>query len=96
MDTQENPADLLSRGVALDKLVDEKLWWHGPGFLRNYELWPRCPLDLVPGPTDVPPGRLGGPTDCPADWVASTTQIAPCRCALSANRFRSSGTCQMI
>ncbi|KAF5302055.1 hypothetical protein FQR65_LT19138 [Abscondita terminalis] len=34
----ENPADLLSRGVALSKLRDSDLWWTGPHWLRNYDI----------------------------------------------------------
>ncbi|XP_035229906.1 uncharacterized protein LOC118201850 [Stegodyphus dumicola] len=31
--SDQNPADLLSRGVDLDKLMHHKLWWCGPAFL---------------------------------------------------------------
>lgn len=29
----ENPADLLSRGVTGQELIDSGLWWHGPSFI---------------------------------------------------------------
>ncbi len=32
---QDNPADLLTRGLPADKLVDSELWWCGPSFLRT-------------------------------------------------------------
>ena len=33
--TEENPADLTSRGVDAEDLVDNELWWHGPTFLSD-------------------------------------------------------------
>jgi len=40
--TAENPADLLSRGLAADKLRNSELWWHGPSFLsKNVSEWPQ-------------------------------------------------------
>lgn len=35
MTSDQNPADLLSRGVNPDKLVHHELWWHGPAFLAD-------------------------------------------------------------
>jgi len=41
---RENPADLLSRGLPLDSLIQSKLWWHGPNFLLRAECeWPTIP-----------------------------------------------------
>lgn len=41
VNTKQNPADLLSRGVKPSDLVDNKLWLHGPIWLQNPEsLWP--------------------------------------------------------
>ena len=40
-----NPADLASRGGHVD---NAELWWNGPEWLSNTELWPE---DLVTGPT---------------------------------------------
>ena len=31
----ENPADLVTRGVTAEKLVESKLWWHGPSVLHK-------------------------------------------------------------
>lgn len=36
--TQSNPADLLSRGTAKDKL--DELWFHGPKWLQDNQEWP--------------------------------------------------------
>ncbi|XP_048006670.1 uncharacterized protein LOC125242013 [Leguminivora glycinivorella] len=33
--SEENPSDLLSRGVSLDNLIDCNLWWNGPTFLHD-------------------------------------------------------------
>ncbi|XP_049871346.1 uncharacterized protein LOC126370517 isoform X2 [Pectinophora gossypiella] len=35
VNTMENPADCLSRGVDAHLLVNVDLWWHGPQFLQN-------------------------------------------------------------
>ncbi|XP_018367479.1 PREDICTED: uncharacterized protein LOC108763994 [Trachymyrmex cornetzi] len=37
----DNPADILSRGLDPQKLVESSMWWHGPPFLRlDEEHWP--------------------------------------------------------
>ncbi|XP_055542562.1 uncharacterized protein LOC129728169 [Wyeomyia smithii] len=40
VNTNENPADLVSRGQSADKLLSNDLWWNGPRFLRDemYEI----------------------------------------------------------
>ncbi|XP_022902989.2 uncharacterized protein [Onthophagus taurus] len=35
VNTKENPADLLSRGVNPKDLINNSLWWHGPDWLMN-------------------------------------------------------------
>ena len=37
--TDNNPADLLSRGVSYKNLCSSKLWLHGPSFLNNPTEW---------------------------------------------------------
>ncbi|XP_055309264.1 uncharacterized protein LOC129573093 [Sitodiplosis mosellana] len=45
--TKDNPADLCSRGVSPSKLIDAKLWWHGPSWLRTPQpSWPESKLNL--------------------------------------------------
>ena len=40
-----NPADLPSRGVSVDELVSNSLWWNGPPFLqRPEEEWPELSI----------------------------------------------------
>lgn len=40
--THENPADLISRGVAAEELVKNRLWWHGPEWLSKPQTkWPK-------------------------------------------------------
>ncbi|XP_041675372.1 uncharacterized protein LOC121530409 [Drosophila eugracilis] len=39
--SEQNSADLASRGVSLLELADSQLWWHGPEWLQGpQELWP--------------------------------------------------------
>ncbi|XP_055590945.1 uncharacterized protein LOC129743026 [Uranotaenia lowii] len=38
----QNPADLISRGITPDQIRDDKLWWEGPEWLQLDEgCWPR-------------------------------------------------------
>ncbi|XP_037813119.1 uncharacterized protein LOC119604511 [Lucilia sericata] len=42
--TAENPADLVSRGVKVADLIDNKLWFEGPEFLlKTRNNWPQLP-----------------------------------------------------
>ena len=44
MNTLENPADVLSRGILHKELVNQSLWWNGPPWLSlSPALWPRHP-----------------------------------------------------
>lgn len=39
--SQENPADLISRGTIASALVQNSLWWYGPQFLKSSDThWP--------------------------------------------------------
>ncbi|XP_052771184.1 uncharacterized protein LOC128210870 [Mya arenaria] len=43
--SSENPADIVSRGMSVDSLVESKMWWQGPGFLKDsVECWPKNPV----------------------------------------------------
>lgn len=45
--THKNPADLVSRGVSPNDLVDNQLWWHGPNWLLTpKENWPLNRMDV--------------------------------------------------
>ncbi|KRX85970.1 hypothetical protein T4E_8055, partial [Trichinella pseudospiralis] len=35
--SENNPADLISRGTSVTKLKDSRLWWEGPPLLLNPE-----------------------------------------------------------
>ncbi|XP_065094195.1 uncharacterized protein LOC135714754, partial [Ochlerotatus camptorhynchus] len=38
---RDNPADLISRGVSPEDIVDNELWWEGPNWLKETrEAWP--------------------------------------------------------
>ncbi|VDI00805.1 Hypothetical predicted protein, partial [Mytilus galloprovincialis] len=39
--TNSNPADLLSRGVDFDKFADSDLWFKGPTWINEENLWPK-------------------------------------------------------
>jgi len=41
--TKENPADLVSRGVAPDELKISRLWWNGPQWLQDDDAIKCCP-----------------------------------------------------
>ncbi|KAF2890568.1 hypothetical protein ILUMI_15606, partial [Ignelater luminosus] len=36
INTKENPADIATRGVSPDSLLNCKIWWQGPDWLHNY------------------------------------------------------------
>ncbi|KAG8173873.1 hypothetical protein JTE90_007414 [Oedothorax gibbosus] len=38
--SQDNPADIASRGLSPDKLVTSQLWWFGPAFLHSEMVCP--------------------------------------------------------
>ena len=38
--TQDNPADLLKRGITYETLAQCKLWECGPPWITNHEQWP--------------------------------------------------------
>ena len=39
--TTQNPADLATRGVSTEELINNQLWWHGPSWLSdNATKWP--------------------------------------------------------
>ncbi|XP_033239458.1 uncharacterized protein [Drosophila pseudoobscura] len=46
--SEQNPADLASRGVPLQELVENQLWWHGPTWLqKGRDQWP-APVNNSP------------------------------------------------
>jgi len=44
--TQDNPADILSRGQRASILNNNDLWWKGPSWLPIERLWPVTPLNV--------------------------------------------------
>ncbi|XP_006825641.1 uncharacterized protein LOC102803101 [Saccoglossus kowalevskii] len=44
VNTTENPADLVTRGVSPTELIISKYWWQGPKWLTNKDNWPICDL----------------------------------------------------
>ncbi|XP_049887043.1 uncharacterized protein LOC126381635 isoform X1 [Pectinophora gossypiella] len=52
VNTSQNPADCLSRGVEPHLLQSHDLWWHGPTFLSQLDFNPVC--ENVKLPKDIP------------------------------------------
>lgn len=50
--TKQNPADIASRGVFIEELSSNDLWWHGPKFLLEPNSFPVQPS--VPEECDIP------------------------------------------
>lgn len=40
MASEDNPADMLSRGVSIEQLSNNDCWWHGPRWLTSIHPWP--------------------------------------------------------
>ena len=51
INTAENPADLVTRGITPAELTESKLWWNGPSWLTNQNQWPKC--ELFDAPTTI-------------------------------------------
>ncbi|GFW79843.1 DUF5641 domain-containing protein [Trichonephila clavipes] len=45
--SQENPADIISRGVDPDKIQDCVLWWYGPSVLQNNPVVSLCVISEI-------------------------------------------------
>lgn len=68
VNTIENPADCLSRGVEPQELKENSLWFHGPQYLQNIN-YVHCPLESTK-PRDVELPELKRLS--PASYVCST------------------------
>jgi hypothetical protein len=46
--SEDNPADIGSRGCSIDELIESKLWFHGPNFLLLPDSdWPEPPVKSI-------------------------------------------------
>ena len=55
VDSDENPADICSRGISADKMANKSSWWHGPPWLSDKSSLPHSlisPADNLPVQTD--------------------------------------------
>lgn len=41
VDTKQNPADMVSRGITPQSVTESNLWWHGPEYLTKNIQWPQ-------------------------------------------------------
>ena len=41
--SEDNPADIPTRGLSVEELKSKRLWWYGPPWLANQERWPDMP-----------------------------------------------------
>ena len=54
--SEDNPADLISRGCAPEQLILSSLWWYGPSWLKNdINEWPSIDLH---DPVEIPEKRV--------------------------------------
>ncbi|XP_068750817.1 uncharacterized protein [Montipora capricornis] len=59
--TTQNPADLATRGVSAEALIDNQLWWHGPSWLSDDETkWPSWDFQQIDDNTLVQMAKQAG------------------------------------
>ncbi|XP_018370056.1 PREDICTED: uncharacterized protein LOC108765710 [Trachymyrmex cornetzi] len=63
--SEDNPADLISRGILPEQLIDATIWWEGPSWLKTNSL--QWPTPLVRSPTEIPEARIQSFTICHQD-----------------------------
>jgi len=68
--TDENPADLVSRGVKPSELIHSKLWWNGPDWLKSENV-PIVPITgaYVPDPDEIPSISCFTATTLEPNWA---------------------------
>lgn len=55
--TEDNPADVISRGLAPDELINLKIWWKGPSWMSSSEHRPTESSILLPKESSLPEQR---------------------------------------
>jgi len=54
--SEHNPADVISRGVLPEQLLNTMLWWEGPPWLKeNQSRWPETSIHI---PSEIPEARV--------------------------------------
>ncbi|XP_015120964.1 uncharacterized protein LOC107043826 [Diachasma alloeum] len=85
MPTDENPADLISRGVSPEDLKESKLWWNGPHWLQDEN---KRPTEMKNPVTDLPEVKITEVTltsmlptkilqRCSSESFSETSRIVP-------------------
>ncbi|XP_066141168.1 uncharacterized protein [Euwallacea fornicatus] len=73
--SEENPADIISRGTSIREPANRQLWFHGPSFLVKPEGWPKdSAISRFAAPTKDTPGLKEAPevslvAQCPDDEI---------------------------
>lgn len=71
--THDNPADLITRGVSPDELVDYSLWWNGPAFLQSCEYTFDSDFEMPSElPDTIPTAK---PQQCPSSTASSSVAL---------------------
>lgn len=64
---QENPADLISRGITAESILENNLWWQGPHWLQLPQTsWPSERLEITPNTEILSEGEKRKTTVCTA------------------------------
>ena len=86
--TEQNPADLVSRGINVEDIIDNSLWWNGPDWLLwDEDDWPKMDGNPPRGmkeiknftvlgshPTTLPPSPSKKAK--PAEWRLSPSRYS--------------------
>ena len=70
--TEDNPADMASRGINASALSNSRLWERGPEWLSDHSSWPERPASLTVSPPIAVAVTCSDPTDESSDSLLPT------------------------